>query len=416
MHIGLHCSACDASHDLSRLQNVCKACGKPLYARYDLGAVRDSFRPAMVRSRPVRSMWRFAEVLPVANAARAVSLGEGLTPLLRATRRGDFRQFDNLWIKDESFNPTASFKARGLAAAIARAVELGVDAVALPSAGNAAGAAAAYAARAGLRAVIIMPADTPPANILECMVQGAEVYLVRGLISDAGKLVRDGCKRFGWFDLSTLREPFRVEGKKIMGYELSLDMQAALGTPGPRLPDVIIYPAGGGTGLVGMWKAFDEMEQLGWIGRERPRMVAVQATGCAPIVHAFDAGREFAEPVTDAHTVAAGLRVPGAIADFLMLRAIRSSGGTAIAVTDDELIAGQHDLAREQGVFACPEGGATWAAARKLLAAGWLRSDQHIVLFNTGSGLKYTHLVKTPDLPTLDPADADWFRLVRETT
>ncbi len=415
MHTGLYCSACDASHDPSRIQNVCKGCGKPLYARYDLGAIRDSFRPALVRGRPTRSMWRFAEVLPVQNAARAVSLGEGLTPLLRAARRGAFQQFNNLWIKDESFNPTASFKARGLAAAIARAVELGVETVALPSAGNAAGAAAAYAARAGLRCIIIMPADTPPANILECVVQGADVYLVRGLISDAGKLVRDGCKRFGWFDLSTLREPFRVEGKKIMGYELSLDMQAALGTPGPTLPDVIIYPAGGGTGLVGMWKAFDEMEQLGWIGRDRPRMVAVQAAGCAPIVRAFDAGREFAEPVTDAHTVAAGLRVPGAIADFLMLRAIRSSGGTAIAVSDDELIAGQHELAREQGVFACPEGGATWAAARKLFAAGWLRADQHIVLFNTGSGLKYTHLVKAPDLPTLDPADANWFRVDANT-
>jgi threonine synthase len=412
MHTGLYCSACDASHDLSRLQNVCKACGKPLYARYDLGSIRDSFRPALVRSRSARSMWRFAEVLPVAHAARAVSLGEGLTPLLRAARRGAFQQFNNLWIKDESFNPTASFKARGLAAAIARAVELGVETVVLPSAGNAAGAAAAYAARAGLRCIIIMPVDTPPANILECVVQGAEVYLIRGLISDAGKLVRDGCKRFGWFDLSTLREPFRVEGKKIMGYELSLDMQAALGTPGPTLPDVIIYPAGGGTGLVGMWKAFDEMQQLGWIGRERPRMVAVQAAGCAPIVRAYDAGLDSAEPVIDAHTVAAGLRVPGAIADFLMLRAIRSSGGTAIAVTDDELIAGQHELARTQGVFACPEGGATWAAARKLLDAGWLRGDQHIVLFNTGSGLKYTHLVKPPDLPTLDPADANWFRVL----
>jgi len=360
-------------------------------------------------------MWRFAEVLPVSEAGNVPSLGEGLTPLLRAVRRGEFQRFENLWIKDESFNPTASFKARGMAAAIARAVELKIKTVALPSAGNAAGAASAYAARAGLRCILIMPADTPPANIVESVVQGAEVYLVRGLISDAGKLIRAGCEKFGWFDLSTLREPFRVEGKKIMGYELALDLAAALGQPAPALPDVIIYPAGGGTGLVGMWKAFDELQQLGWIGSDRPRMVAVQAAGCAPIVRAFEAGREFAEPITSAHTIAAGLRVPGAIADFLMLRAIRSSGGAAIAVTDDELVAAQHELARQQGIFACPEGGATWAAARKLLDAGWLRPHEHVVLFNTGSGLKYTHLERLPDLPVLDPADVEWFRLLRDS-
>jgi len=410
----LECSACARDHDISRPQNVCRVCGKPLFARYDLGAIRDSFRPAIVRTRPVRSMWKFAEVLPVSNPNRAVSLGEGLTPLLRAERRGAFQNFHNLWIKDESFNPTASFKARGMAAAVTRAVELDIRTVALPSAGNAAGAAAAYAARAGLRCILMMPADTPPANIVESVVQGAEVYLVRGLISDAGKLVREGCQKFGWFDLSTLREPFRVDGKKIMGYELALDLQTALGTPAPTLPDVIIYPAGGGTGLVGMWKAFDEMQQLGWIGPERPRMVAVQAAGCAPIVRAFVAGQEFAEPIKEAHTIAAGLRVPGAIADFLMLRAIRSSGGTAIAVTDDELMAAAHELAREQGIFACPEGGATWAAARKLLDAGWLKPEQHVVLFNTGSGLKYTHLETLPELPLLDPTDANWLRLLRE--
>jgi threonine synthase len=414
MHIVLNCSACDVKHEPGEPQNVCRSCGKPLFARYDLGAIRDTFRPATVRTRPTRSMWKFAEVLPVSNPARAVSLGEGLTPLLRAGRRGVFQGFQNLWIKDESFNPTASFKARGMAAAVTRAVELDIRTVALPSAGNAAGAAAAYAARVGLRCILMMPADTPPANIVESVVQGAEVYLVRGLISDAGKLVREGCQKFGWFDLSTLREPFRVEGKKIMGYELALDLQAALGTPGPQLPEVIIYPAGGGTGLVGMWKAFDEMQQLGWIGSERPRMVAVQAAGCAPIVRAFEAGQEFAEPIKDAHTIAAGLRVPGAIADFLMLRAIRSSGGTAIAVTDDELMAAAHELAREQGIFACPEGGATWAAARKLIDAGWLKPEQHVVLFNTGSGLKYTHLERLPDLPLLEPTDANWFRLLRE--
>jgi threonine synthase len=413
MHIALNCSACDAKHSPAERQNVCRSCGKPLFARYDLGAIRDSFRPAMVRTRPARSMWKFAEVLPVSNPSRAISLGEGLTPLLPAARRGPFQDFEHLWVKDESFNPTASFKARGMAAAVTRAVELDIRTVALPSAGNAAGAAAAYTAQAGIRCILIMPADTPPANIVESVVQGAEVYLVRGLISDAGKLVREGCQKFGWFDVSTLREPFRVEGKKIMGYELALELQSALGTPAPKLPDVIIYPAGGGTGLVGMWKAFDEMQQLGWIGSERPRMVAVQAAGCAPIVRAFKAGQEFAEPIRDAHTIAAGLRVPGAIADFLMLRAIRASGGTAISVTDSELMAGAHELARAQGIFACPEGGATWAAARKLRDSGWLRGDEHVVLFNTGSGLKYTHLEKLPDLPVLDPADADWFRRLR---
>lgn len=359
-------------------------------------------------------MWKFAEVLPAADPTRAVTLGEGLTPLVLAARRGAFQQFAHLWIKDESFNPTASFKARGMAAAVSRAVELGIGTVALPSAGNAGGAAAAYAARAGLRCVVLMPVDTPPANVVECVVQGADVYLVRGLIGDAGKLVRDGCARFGWFDLSTLREPFRVEGKKIMGYELGLDLQTALGTPGPKLPDVIIYPAGGGTGLVGMWKAFAEMQELGWIGGERPRMVAVQAAGCAPIVRAFEAGREFAEPVVNAHTIAAGLRVPSAIADFLMLRAIRESGGTAVAVTDAELVEGQREFAREQGIYACPESSAAWAAAKKLHAAGWLRPDDQIVLFNTGSGLKYTHLERLPDLPVLDPSDRDWFGRLRE--
>jgi len=415
VHIALFCSACRAKHEHARPQNVCRSCGKPLFAQYDLGAIRDSFRPAMVRTRPTRSMWKFAEVLPVSNPSRAVSLGEGLTPLLRGQRQGPFAGFENLWIKDESFNPTASFKARGMAAAVTRAVELGIGTVALPSAGNAAGAAAAYTARAGLKCILMMPADTPPANIIESVAQGADVYLVRGLISDAGKIVREGCQRFGWFDLSTLREPFRVEGKKIMGYELALDMQAALGTPAPKLPDVIIYPAGGGTGLVGMWKAFDEMQELGWIGSERPRMVAVQAAGCAPIVHAFEAGQESAEPIKNAHTIAAGLRVPGAIADFLMLRAIRSSGGTAIAVTDGELMAAAHELARGQGIFACPEGGATWAAARKLLDTGWLKTGEHTVLFNTGSGLKYTHLEKLPDLSVLDPADDNWHRNVRGT-
>lgn len=414
MHTDLFCTACNTRHEPLRKQNVCRACGKPLFASYDLSAIRDMFRPAIVRTRLVRSMWRFAEVLPVSDPRRGVSLGEGLTPLVRAERRGDFKDWSDLWIKDESLNPTGSFKDRGMAAAVTRAVELDIKTVALPSAGNAGGAAAAYCARAGMRCVVLMPVDTPPANIVECLVQGAQVYLVRGLIGGAGKLVKEGCERFGWFDLSTLREPFRVEGKKTMAYELVQDLHAALGDPAPVLPDVVIYPAGGGTGLIGMWKAFDEMEQLGWIGKQRPRMVAVQAAGCAPIVRAFHEGQEFAKPVAKPHTVASGLRVPAAIGDFLMLRAIRRTNGTAVSVTDEELMAGQQELASQQGIFACPEGGATWAAARKLRAAGWLRGEQRVVLFNTGSGLKYTHLEKIPELPVLEPDDAGWFRHVKE--
>ena len=415
MHSELTCTACNTNHDPSEIQNVCCACGKPLYARYDLAGIREGFSPSLVAARPLRSMWRYAEVLPVSDPAEAVTLGEGLTPLLRAEERGEFRGWSNLWIKDESLNPTASFKARGMAAAVTRAVALGIGTVALPSAGNAAGAAASYCARAGMRCVLFIPTDTPPANVTESLIGGAEVYLVNGLIGEAGKLVRECSRRFGWFDFSTLREPFRVEGKKTMGYELAQDLQAALGAREPLLPDVIVYPAGGGTGLVGMWKAFDEMQQLGWIDSRRPRMVAVQAAGCAPIVRAFQAGHQFAEPVSEPHTIASGLRVPAAIGDFLMLRSIAQSNGTAVAVTDSELLAGQRALANDQGIFACPEGGATWAALKKLQAAGWLSGKEQVILFNTGSGLKYTHLEKLPELPVLDPSDSDWISSVKES-
>lgn len=405
MHTALLCSRCSTTHDLNRPQNVCSECGKPLFATYDLAGLRERMQPEVIARRPERSMWRFADVLPVRDVHRAVTLGEGMTPLLRVDPRGAFRGWNNLWVKDESFNPTASFKARGMASAVTRARELGIETIALPSAGNAAGAAAAYCARAGLRCVVFMPVDTPHANVVESVVQGATVYLVRGLISDAGRLVRECCRRFGWFDFSTLREPFRVEGKKIMGYELALDFAAAISCDRPALPDVILYPAGGGTGLVGMAKAFDEMEALGWIGSHRPRLFAAQAAGCAPIVRAFEAGVEFAEPIANARTVASGLRVPGAIGDFLMLRAIRSSGGMAIAVTDEELLDAQRELAVHQGMYACPEAGATWAAAKWLATDNRIRPHEHVVLFNTGSGLKYTQLSPLPDLPVLNPDD-----------
>lgn len=419
MHTSLTCAACGRDHAVDQLQNLCTDCGKPLLAGYDLDSLKDRFTPEVVRCRPTRSMWRFHEVLPVKDPSEAVSLGEGATPLLRGRRRGAMEPFENLWIKDEAFNPTGSFKARGMAAAVSRAVALGAKAVALPSAGNAAGAATYYAARAGIDCYLFMPEDTPPANITEAVVGGAKVHLVNGLISDCGKLVKRGCERFGWFELSTLKEPFRIEGKKTMGYELAFDladaMSSSLAKGGSRggasesslqLPDVIFYPTGGGTGLIGMWKAFDEMQRLGWIGSERPRMVVVQAEGCAPIVRAFEAGAESAEPFPNASTSASGLRVPSAVGDFLMLRVLRESRGTAVAVSDEDLLAGVREAASEQGLYFCPEAGAVWKAAQRLLREGWLDPSERIVLFNTGSGLKYNHLVPPPDLPVLDHTDA----------
>jgi len=407
VHNALTCAACGLEHAVDQLQNLCKECHKPLLAGYDLAALRESFTPEAVRRRTTRSMWRFADVLPVDDLTEAVSLGEGQTPLLKLERRGAFERYANLYVKDEAFNPTGSFKARGMSAAVTRAVALGAKVVALPSAGNAAGAATYYANRAGIQCYLFMPEDTPPANIIESVVGGAHVFLVNGLISDCGKLVKQGCERFGWFDLSTLKEPFRIEGKKTMGYELAFDMADAAGSEGLELPDVIFYPTGGGTGLIGMWKAFDEMERLGWIGSERPRMVVVQAENCSPIVRAFEAGADHAEMYANAATVASGLRVPAAVGDFLMLKVLRESSGTAVRVSDADLLEGVCELAGEQGIYACPEGGAVWRAAQQLEAAGWLKPEEKIVLFNTGSGLKYNHLFPVGDLPVLDHTDAN---------
>jgi threonine synthase len=404
MHTSLTCALNGDSYPIDRLQNLSKA-GKPLLAGYDFESLKLSFTPSAVRRRTIRSMWKFWDVMPVARPENAVSLGEGLTPLLRCERRGPFASFEHLFIKDESFNPTASFKARGMSAAVTRAKALGVTTVALPSAGNAAGAATYYAAQAGMSCYLFMPEDTPPANIIESVVGGARVFLVNGLISDCGKLVRQGCERFGWFDLSTLKEPFRVEGKKTMGYELAFDFADLDGSNDLRLPDVILYPAGGGTGLIGMWKAFEEMQQLGWIGSERPRMVCVQAEGCAPIVKAYRDGVEFAPLFPNAHTCASGLRVPVAVGDFLMIRAIRQSQGTAVTINDADLLEGVRELARLQGVYACPEGGAVWKAAQRLMAEGSIQPHERVVLFNTGSGLKYNHLFSGDGLPRLDHTD-----------
>jgi threonine synthase len=402
----LECSLTGKSYDPDKLQGLSDV-GKPLLARYDLRVIRDTFTPASVRSSTERSMWRFHAVMPVDSPSEAVSLGEGFTPLLTTRAVGPFSGFGDLLVKDESFNPTHSFKARGMSAAITRAVALGVTTVALPSAGNAAGAAAAYAARAGIKCVIFVPGDTPPANILESHCHGATVFLVNGLISDCGRLCRAACDRFGWFDLSTLKEPFRIEGKKTMGYELAFDLAAHRNTGQLQLPDVILYPTGGGTGLIGMWKAFDEMEQLGWIGSQRPRMVVVQADGCAPIVKAYREGQTSAPMFPDAHTIAAGLRVPAAIGDFIMLNILKESRGTAVTVSDDELMQGVHELARHQGIQAAPEGGAVWVAARQLRSDGWIKPNDTVVLFNTGATVKYHHLLKADGLPELDHTAED---------
>ena len=327
-------------------------------------------------------MWRYREVLPVENDEYLVSLGEGLTPLLRAVNLARELGIDELYIKDESQNPTQSFKARGMSAAVSMAKELGATKLAAPSAGNAAGALAAYAARAGLECFIFMPRDTPRANVIECEQTGAHVTLMDGLITDCGAEVARRKETEGWFDVSTLKEPYRVEGKKTLGYELAEQMDW-------HLPDVIIYPTGGGTGLIGMWKAFDEMEQMGWIGPQRPRMVTVQASGCAPIVRAFEDGTRHADEFPNAATVASGLRVPKAIGDFLILDALRASGGTAVDVTDEELLAAVGEIGAAEGVFCAPEGAACLPALRKLMDRGEVKPSERIVLFNTGAGVKY---------------------------
>jgi len=377
----LECAACNLEHEAQRLLNLCRDCGKPLLVRYDLNAAARTLTKESLAGRR-SDLWRYREVLPVEDDANIVSLGEGWTPLLHAGRLGKQIGFDELYIKDESQNPTQSFKARGMSAAVSMARELGARKLAVPSAGNAAGALAAYAARAGLECFIFMPDDTPRANVVECEQTGAHVTLMAGLITDCGAEIARRKEAEGWFDVSTLKEPYRVEGKKTLGYELAEQLNW-------ELPDVIIYPTGGGTGLIGMWKAFDEMEQMGWIGPKRPRMVTVQASGCAPIVRAFEEGKRFADEFPNAETVASGLRVPKAIGDFLILDAIRGSKGTALAVTDEELIAATREIGAAEGVFCAPEGAACLPALRKLIAAGEVEKSERIVLFNTGAGVKY---------------------------
>ena len=396
----LECTRCGEHLSADHPQNICPKDGGVLFARYDLASLKGKLRPEDLRGR-VASMWRYAEALP---DATPVTLGEGFTPMLPS------REFANVYIKDEGLNPTGSFKARGMSAAVTMARHYGLKKLAAPSAGNAGGALAAYAAAAGLEAYIFMPKDVPIANRMECDYYGAHVTLVDGLISDCGRMVAERINKEGWpkdkdgwFDVSTLKEPFRVEGKKTMGYEVAEQL-------GWKLPDAIIYPTGGGVGMIGMWKAFDEMEELGWIGGERPgsassspkrpKMITVQASGCAPIVKAWEAGKTASEMWADASTFAAGLRVPKAYGDYLILDILKKSGGTAVSATDEEILSATRHWASVEGVFAAPEGAASLVAYQKLRASGFLRAEDTVVLFNTGSAYKYLDMIEAQEKKT----------------
>jgi threonine synthase len=371
----LECSATGERHEAGRLHNLSRA-GKPLLVRYDLAGVKRALTKDALKDRP-RDLWRYRELLPVRRDENVVSLGEVMTPLVRVRGEGG-----EVLIKDEGRLPTGSFKARGVALAVSMAKELGVTHLAMPTNGNAGAALAAYGSRAGMRTTVFCPEDTPEVNVREIAAQGATVYRVNGLIDQCGKLVGQGRETIGWFDVSTLKEPYRIEGKKTMGFELAEQL-------GWELPDMIFYPTGGGTGLIGMWKGFDELEAIGFIGSRRPRMVAVQASGCAPIVRAFEAGETHAARWQNAHTIAMGIRVPAAIGDFLILTAVRESGGYAIAVDDDAIVASLNDVARHEGFLMCPEGAATHAAYKKSLREGRIKPTDRVVLFNCANGLKY---------------------------
>jgi threonine synthase len=383
----LECTRCGEHLSADRPLNVCPKDGGVLFVRYDLASLKGKLRREDLAGR-VASMWRYAEVLPDASP---VTLGEGFTPMLPS------RKFGNVYIKDEGLNPTGSFKARGMSAAVTMAKHYGLKKLAAPSAGNAGGALAAYAAAAGIEAHIFMPRDVPVANRMECDYYGAHVTLVDGLISDCGRMVAERKEKEGWFDVSTLKEPFRVEGKKTMGYEIAEQMNW-------KLPQGIIYPTGGGVGMIGMWKAFDELEKLGWIGAERPKMVTVQAAGCAPIVKAWEAGKSVSEMWEGAVTFAAGLRVPKAYGDYLILDILKKSGGAAVAATDEEILAAMRSWASVEGIFAAPEGAASLVAYQKLLASGFFRADDTVVLFNTGSAYKYLDVIEGLERRTKTPA------------
>ncbi|HUY90900.1 MAG TPA: threonine synthase [Pirellulales bacterium] len=374
---------------------------RPLWVRYDLDAVGREMTKQKVASRPP-TMWRYRELLPPVDDASIVTLGEGMSPILPCPRLGAEFKLPDVWIKDESQLPTGSFKSRGLGMAITMAKQFGIRRVAIPTAGNAGGAMAAYAARAGMEAYVFMPADTPAINQYECHLAGAKTFLVNGLITDCGRIVREGRQPLGWFDLSTLKEPYRIEGKKTMGLELAEQFDW-------RLPDVVLYPTGGGTGLIGMWKAFDELARLGWLADERrPRMVAVQSTGCAPIVRAFEAGERFADPFAGAATIASGIRVPAAVGDFMILDAVRASGGLALAVAEERIRDWMRVAARLEGISICPEAAACIGALEQLASTGWIKPHERIIVFNTGAAQKYPEAMAV-ELPRIDKEKAvDW--------
>ena len=382
----LECSVCARRYEAGKVQTLCE-CGGPLLVRYDLDQAKTAWKIDALGKAPP-TMWRYAPLLPVKNLTDIVSLGEGLTPLMKADRLAAAIGVTDLWVKDEGVNPTGSFKARGISCAISMCVELGLSKIAVASAGNAGSALAAYAAASGIEAHIFVPRDVPRSNYIECRAYGAHVNLIDGLISDCGRIIAERKQAEGWFDLSGLKEPYRIEGKKTMGYEIAEQF-------GWSLPSAILYPTGGGVGLIGMWKAFDELEAMGWISSQRPKMIAVQTTGCQPVVRALELGELKTTYWDDAHTVAAGLRVPKPLGDALTLAAIRASKGTAIAVTDEELLDSSLELASATGIFAAPEGGACLAALKKLLANGFLKPDERILLYNTGSGLKYLEAFST---------------------
>jgi threonine synthase len=386
----LECSNCGLTYEHTDPMRTCPSCEKVLFARYDLDKAAGAKVDLQGRD---PNMWRYREVMPVKDEANIITLGEGMTPIINAVRLAKEVGSPRLLLKDEGVCPTGSFKARGLSAAVSKAKELGLTKLTMPSAGNAAGAMAAYAAAGGLEANVFMPKDAPSANQVECLAYGANLTLVDGFINDAGRISGETAAERGLFDVSTLKEPYRAEGKKTMGYEIAEQL-------GWRLPDVIVYPTGGGTGVVGMWKAFDEMERMGWIGSDRPRMVVVQAEGCAPLVKAYEAGERHAELFPNPHTLAAGMRVPVAIGDYLVLDAVRESGGTALTVTDEQMVRGVSDLSSQEGLFAAPEGGALVAALRKMLDDGTVSRDERVLLLVTGSGLKYLDVL-TPALVAL---------------
>ncbi len=381
----LECTRCSQTYPHDRVSRVSECCGKVLFARYDLPRLRREVRREVFAGRPP-DMWRFAELLPVTDAAAVATLGEGGTPLLAAVNLQKKLGLKHLYIKEEGLNPTGTFKARGIAAAVSKAAELGIAGFTMPSAGNAAGAAAAYCARAGRPVKVYMPQDAPPANKKESVMAGAELNLVDGLISDAGRISAAAAEEQGLFDLSTLKEPYRAEGKKTMGLEIALQLHW-------KLPEVIIYPTGGGTGIIGMHKGFQELLELGWVEGPLPRFIAVQPTGCQPIVKAFNEGALAAEPWVNAATVADGLRVPGPFADYLILQALRETGGAALAIEDQAMLEAMYEIATAEGVIACPEGAATLVGLKQLLQQGLLGPDETVVLLNTGSGYKYLDLI-----------------------